>query len=127
MELDLGVHAMARCKVSEGQKLFCLSRKAIVLYLSLANITTVSNFTGYTKMKLMSHSKSKEMLLLPQDYASNIFTRGQSFNDLMNLKLLFPLLDYKVFILRHAPSIRLPITTTKPTIIIATVNLENYY
>lgn len=126
MELDLGIHATARCKVSKGQKLFYLSRKAMS-YFSLANITTVSNFTGYPKMKLTSHSKSKGMLLLPQDYASNIFTQGQSFNYLMNLNLLFPLLDYKVFILRHAPSIRLPIKTTKATIIISTVNLEYYY
>lgn len=72
MELDLGIHATARCKVSKGQKLFYLSRKAMS-YFSLANITTVSNFTGYPKMKLTSHSKSKGMLLLPQDYASNIF------------------------------------------------------
>lgn len=123
MELDLDVHTTARCKVSKGQELFCLSRKAMLLYFSLANIIIVSIFT---KMKLRSHSKSKGMLLLPQEYTSNIFTEGQSFNYLLNLNLLFPLLDYKIFILRHASSIRLPITT-KATIIIATVNRKNYY
>lgn len=86
-----------------------------MLHLSLANITTVANFTGHPKMKLTSDKESQGMLLLPQDYASNIFTQGQSFNSLMNLNLLFPLLNSEVFFLKHAASIRLTITTNTIT------------
>lgn len=106
-------------KISRGdQKLLVYLEKQVMLHLSLADITTVSNFTAYSKVKLLSHRESQGMFPLSQGYTSNIFTQGKSFNFLINLHLLFPLLDSEVLFYKVYNSNQIAINN---------INKGNYY